>query len=59
MNKRKKYRLDEQFRCWNRSGRKGNNACYTSPDGEIKKGFKFPMNRDVYTKFRKKISLET
>ena len=26
-------------------GEKESNACYMSPDGEIKEGFKFPMNR--------------
>ena len=30
-----------------------------SPDGEIKEGFKFPMNKEGYTEFRKKIPVET
>ena len=30
-----------------------------SPDGEIKEGFKFPMNKEGYTQFRKKILIET
>ena len=40
-------------------GEKESNACYMSPDGEIKEGFKFPMNKEGYTEFRKKISVET
>ena len=40
-------------------GVKESNATYMSPDGEIKEGFKFPMNRDGYTEFRNKIPLET
>ena len=30
-----------------------------APDGEIKEGFKFPMNSEGYSEFRKKIPLET
>ena len=35
-------------------GEKESNACYMSPDGEIKEGFKFLMNKEGYTEFRKK-----
>jgi len=30
-----------------------------SSDGEIKEGFKFSMNREGYSEFRKKMPLET
>ena len=40
-------------------GEKESDACYMSPDGEIKEGFKFPMNKEGYTEFRKKIPVET
>ena len=40
-------------------GEKESNATHISPDGEIKEGFKFPMNRDGYTEFRNKKPLET
>ena len=40
-------------------GEKESNACYMSPDGEIKEGFKFLMNKEGYSEFRKKIPLET
>ena len=40
-------------------GEKESNATYRSPDGEIKEGLKFPMNRDGYTEFRNKIPLGT
>ena len=30
-----------------------------APEDEIKEGFKFPMNREGYYEFRKKIPLET
>ena len=40
-------------------GEKESNACYMSPDGEIMEGFKFPMNKEGYTEFRKKIPVET
>ncbi len=33
-------------------GEKESNACYMSPDGEIKEGFKFLMNREGYSEFR-------
>ena len=40
-------------------GEKESNTTHISPDGEIKERFNFPMNRDRYTEFRKKIPLET
>ena len=40
-------------------GEEESDACYMSPDGEIKEGFKFPMNKEGYTEFRKKIPVET
>ncbi len=40
-------------------GEKESNTTHISPDGEIKERFNFPMNRDGYTEFRKKIPLET
>ncbi len=40
-------------------GEKESNECYISPDVEIGGGLKFPVNRDVYPEFRKKISVET
>ena len=30
-------------------GEKESDACYVSPEGEIKEGFKFPMNKEGYT----------
>ena len=30
-------------------GEKESNTTHMSPDGEIKEGFNFPMNRDRYT----------
>ena len=40
-------------------GEKESNATYMPPDGKIKEGFKFPMNRAGYSEFRKRIPLET
>ena len=40
-------------------GEKESNSIEMAPDGEINEGFKFPMNTERYSEFRKKIPLET
>lgn len=38
---------------------KESNAYCIAPDGEIKEGFKFPINRNGYIEFRNKTTIET